>query len=110
MTTSDLLGAVVSVTGGRAELVWVPEPVLAEQGVDPWRQLPGWLPESGEDGGLLQADTSRAAAAGLRTRPVHDTVVDTWSWMQGDERSLPPEGGYVTGLSDELEQALLAGA
>lgn len=108
MTTADLLASVVAVTGGHAELVWVPEQVLAEHGVDPWRQLPGWLPESGEDGGLLEADTSRAARAGLRTRPVDDTVQQTWQWLQGQERQLPPEGGYITGLSEDLEQSLLA--
>jgi hypothetical protein len=33
-------------------------------------------------GALHGADVSRAVAAGLRCRPVSETVADTWSWLQ----------------------------
>ena len=73
-TTAGLLTSCVEVSGGEAELVWVPEGTLAAEGVEPWTQLPCWVPEGGEFAGFLEADTSRAAATGLRCRPVTATV------------------------------------
>ena len=46
-TTLELLEACVEATGSDAELVWVDEADLAAAGVQPWTQLPCWVPESG---------------------------------------------------------------
>lgn len=107
-TTADLLGACVEVTSSGAELVWVPEETLAAAGAEPWTQLPCWVPETGEFAGSLEGDTSRAAATGLRCRPLAATVADTWSWLQ--ESGAPPQrpDRPVHGLPAELEQRLLA--
>ena len=53
----------------------VGESFLIEQGVQPWSELPLWLPSSDpEYAGFNRVDVGRACAAGLRTRPLHDTV------------------------------------
>lgn len=83
-TTADLLEACVVVTGSDAELVWVDEARLQAAGVEPWSQLPCWVPETEEFVGFLEADTARAAATGLVCRPVEETVTDTWTWLQRD--------------------------
>ncbi len=58
-----------------AEPVRVPEALLLEQKVQPWSELPLWLPSSDpEYAGFNRADLSRARAAGLRTRPLRDTI------------------------------------
>jgi 2'-hydroxyisoflavone reductase len=55
--------------------VRVSEAFLIENGVQPWSELPLWLPSSDPDyAGFNRVDLSRAAAAGLRTRPLADTV------------------------------------
>ncbi len=57
------------------ELVPVPPDVLTDAGIAPWagpRSLPLWLDAS--DHGMAAHDTTPAAAAGLRTRPVADTA------------------------------------
>jgi 2'-hydroxyisoflavone reductase len=107
-TTQSLLEAVVAVTGGMAELVWVPEDTVLASGAEPWTQLPCWLPESGEDAGLMESDTGRAIETGLRSRPVTETVADTWAWVQA--QGLPPQRADrpVHGLPAELEERLLA--
>jgi len=105
-TTLELLEACVEATGSDAELVWVDEEDLAAAGVQPWTQLPCWVPESGEDAGVFEGDTSKARAAGLVVRPVEQTVADTWAWVQ--EAGVPKgRPGMEPGLPEELERALL---
>ena len=107
-TTAGLLEACVAATGADAELVWVGEVELEAAGAQPWTQLPCWVPEGGEFAGFLEADTARAAATGLRCRPVEATVADTWRWLQ--QEGAPPQrpDRDVHGLPAELEQRLLA--
>lgn len=58
-----------------AEPVRVPEALLLEQKVQPWSELPLWLPSSDPDyAGFNRADLTRARAAGLRTRPLRETI------------------------------------
>jgi 2'-hydroxyisoflavone reductase len=106
-TMEELLEACVEVTGSDAELVWVDEADLAAAGAQPWTQLPCWVPETGEDSGVMDGDTSKAHAAGLVCRPVEQTVADTWAWVQeaGVPRGRP---GREPGLPPEIERALLS--
>jgi len=53
----------------------VAEAFLVEQKVQPWSELPLWLPSTdAEYRGFNRVDLSRAEAAGLRTRPLRETV------------------------------------
>ena len=48
---------------------------LIEQGVSPWSELPLWVPSTDpEHLGFTRVDCSRAAGAGLATRPLAETV------------------------------------
>ena len=107
-TTAGLLSACLAATGSDARLVWVSEADLAAAGVQPWTQLPCWVPEQGEFAGFLEADPRRAAATGLRCRPVEDTVRDTWHWLQRDGLPSQRADRAVHGLPPELEARLLA--
>ena len=105
-TTLELLEACVEATGSDADLVWVDEADLAAAGVQPWTQLPCWVPESGEAAGVFEGDTSKALGAGLTVRPVEQTVADTWAWMR--EAGVPKgRPGMEPGLPEELERVLL---
>lgn len=60
-----------------AEAVRVDESLLVREKVAPWTELPLWLPaDDPEFAGFMSVDVSRAAAHGLRTRPLDDTVRD----------------------------------
>nr|WP_253253044.1 NAD-dependent epimerase/dehydratase family protein [Rhodococcus erythropolis] len=107
-TTSGLLEACVDATGSDAELVWIDEGRLAAAGAQPWTQLPCWVPQEGEFAGFLEADTTKAARAGLQYRPVEDTVRDTWEWMQQETAPTQREDRAVHGLPSEIERELLA--
>jgi 2'-hydroxyisoflavone reductase len=108
-TMAALLEAAREVTGSRARLVWVSPEVIETAGIEPWIELPVWVPPSGEYVGIHDSDVSAAYAAGLTCRPVGQTVADTWRWLQaeGDPPSRP--GLPVHGLSPDTERRVLAG-
>ena len=56
-----------------ARLVWVDDRFLVEREVGQWMELPLWVVDD-EMAGLLEADSSRAIAAGLRFRPLEETA------------------------------------
>ncbi|MFH9857872.1 NAD-dependent epimerase/dehydratase family protein [Streptomyces sp. NPDC017202] len=109
-TMGELLEACVRVTGGPAELRWTaPETVLAA-GIEPWTQLPVWVPPGSDlHDALHAADVSRALAAGLSCRPVGETVADTWRWLReiGGEAPQRPDRTRK-GLDPEVEAKVLA--
>jgi 2'-hydroxyisoflavone reductase len=87
-TLAEVLAAAVAATGSGAELRWIPDAALEAAGVAPWTELPLWSPES--LAGTWRVGTERARAAGLRCRPVADTVADVAAWLaSGGEAELP---------------------
>jgi len=107
-TTAGLLQACLDATGSTAELVWIGEDRLAAAGVEPWTQLPCWVPPTGEFAGFLEADTTLAARTGLTCRPVEQTVADTWAWLQAEGYPAQRPDRPPHGLPPELERTLLA--
>ncbi|MFK4264241.1 NAD-dependent epimerase/dehydratase family protein [Streptomyces milbemycinicus] len=110
-TFGELLEACAAVTGSDAELCWTdPETVLAA-GVEPWTELPVWLPPGELCDSVYGADVSRALAAGLRCRPVAETVSATWEWLRqlGGPAPHRPDRPPV-GLDPEREAKVLRAA
>ena len=60
--------------------VWVPAQFLEAQKVEPWSDLPVWVPETGDSAGFAHTRTGRAEKAGLQIRPMRATVRDTLEW------------------------------
>ncbi|MEV5309092.1 SDR family oxidoreductase [Streptomyces sp. NPDC052610] len=109
-TIGSLLEACARVTGGTAELCWTDPELILEAGIEPWTQLPVWVPPNSDLHEALHcADVSRAVAAGLRCRPVEETVADTWSWLRelGGVAPLRPDRPHK-GLDPETEATVLA--
>lgn len=88
-TTQSLLEACRAVTGGDASLVWVDPDAIEAAGIEPWTELPIWLPPDHEYRGLHAVGVDRAHAAGLRCRPSGETVRDTWQWLVSIDRRPP---------------------
>jgi nucleoside-diphosphate-sugar epimerase len=102
MRLGDLVDAVVAAVGGETRVVWATADFLLERDVAYWsgpRSLPLWLPE--ESRGMTSHDVSAALAAGLTTRPIGETAVDTLTWLRSEEDA--PR----TGLTRAEEQDLL---
>jgi hypothetical protein len=106
----EALGAAVEATASGARLRWVADEVLVAHEVEAWDELPLWIPMA-EGPGTWAIGTARAQAAGLRCRPVTETIADVWSWLRdGGEAQLPDWRADVRprGLSAEREAELLA--
>jgi 2'-hydroxyisoflavone reductase len=93
LSFTDFLARARAAIGSDANVIWVDEQTVLDGGVEPWSELPLWLP--GDDyAGMARADTRRAREAGLTFRPLEDTVVDTLAWdrtVPGDRPTLTPE-------------------
>jgi nucleoside-diphosphate-sugar epimerase len=88
---------------GGAELEWVPDGFLLERGVEPWTELPFWLPAGSDDQAVFEADISRALDSGLRFRPLQQTVADLMAWHATRGTTVGPPN-----LTREREAELLA--
>lgn len=109
-TIGALLRACVEVTGADTDLVWRSPAQVEAAGVQGWTELPIWAPPDGELAALHNGDVSAAVAAGLRCRPVEETVADTWRWVQ--QEGMPATAGGragTLGLTPDAEARLLAG-
>lgn len=107
-TMGELLESCVAVTGSDAELRWTDPEVITGAGIEPWSDLPIWLPPGELYDSIHQADVSRVLAAGLHCRPVGDTVRDTWEWLREIGGVAPQRPDRpVVGLADATEQAVL---
>ncbi|MCS0605136.1 NAD-dependent epimerase/dehydratase family protein [Streptomyces sp. LP11] len=110
-TMGELLAACVRVTGSAAELRWTDPEVILGAGIEPWTQLPVWLPPESEGyAGVHRADVSPALATGLACRPVGETVADTWRWLTDLGGTAPQRPDRTPpGLDPEVEAKVLAG-
>ena len=108
-TMGALLEACRSVAGAAdATLTWVAPEAIAAAGVEPWTELPVWLSPDHEYAGMHDSDVERAHAAGLRCRPLQDTVRDTWAWLSALPAPPPLRAGAMpAGLSPEREREVL---
>lgn len=107
-TMGELLQAAVDVTGSDARLRWIADDRLEQAEVQPWVELPLWLPERYE--GTWRVGTHRAEAAGLRCRPVRETLASIAEWLQsGGERELDDwrSEHRPARMSADREEALL---
>ncbi len=91
-----------------ARLTWVDPATIIAAGIEPWTELPIWLPPDSEFAGMHAANVERAHAAGLHCRPVEDTVRDTWDWLSTLDGPLPRRADRdPPGLDRDRERAAL---
>ncbi len=82
---------------------WVGETFLLEREVQPWTEIPLWIPDHLE--GLHEVDASKARECGLQCRPIEETIQDTWEWMR--DVKTPKFQQAPLWLTPEKEQQLL---
>jgi 2'-hydroxyisoflavone reductase len=105
-TWGELLELLAEVTAAGSRLVWVDDATLLEAEVEPWTELPLWLPDDPETAHFFDVVPARAEAAGLRCRPLADTVADAWRWLCSLEG--PPRAARAHGIDPDKEAAILA--
>lgn len=107
-TIGDVIAASQRASPDSATRVtWVPEDFLAAHWKPEELDLPPWSPMKGDSAGASLSTTTLANKAGLKCRPLQDTVRDTLEWF----RTLPPErqGKLHAGLDPQKETDTLRG-
>jgi 2'-hydroxyisoflavone reductase len=109
LTMGQVLEDCTAVTEGCARFIWVSDEDLLAAGVQPWTELPLWVPErDSRVGGMLLADNRRAVAAGLTFRPLADTIRATLEWDRREGAAGHDLPIRVTPIAPEREAKLLA--
>ena len=102
-TMADFLASCVAAVGKDARLHWVPPQQLLASGVEPWVELPMWIPAGPR--GFLTFNSAKARRDGLTFRPPDATIAAARAW---DLEHGPPESSVRT-LTAEKDAAILAG-
>jgi 2'-hydroxyisoflavone reductase len=106
LTFGGMVEACRRVVNPDAELVWVDGARLLEAGLKPWADLPVWLPGD-EYAGMLRTPLARAVEAGLRFRPLEETIRDTLAWYREAGGDAPPSERYTSRPLDPAREAEL---
>jgi len=97
-----------AVSGSDARFTWVDDGLLVEAGVEPYSELPLWIPLADPAYGRFGAVANeRAKAAGLTSRPLADTIAATLAWAQTGEAVHGSRVVAPGGLAPERERELL---
>ena len=101
---SDILDRLIEISASDADINWIDEDVILNAGIAPWTDLPLMAPAVPEFKYFMQVDTSRALAAGLKCRPLEETLNSVLEWDR-TRRGVALE----CGLTAEQEARLLGG-
>ena len=85
-----------------ARFAWMPDKLLLDANVQPWSELPLWIPEDSPDRSILAIDTSRATEKGLKYRPLVETIWDTLKWDRLRDHSHEMKAGLTPKREAEL--------
>ncbi len=107
LTMGELLDDCRDELGSDAEFAWASEEFLKEHQVEPWTEMPLFVPAD-EGQGWDTISSARAVAAGLTYRPLRTTVRDTWEWDRGRDQSVPMKAGITAEREATLLEALAA--
>lgn len=104
LTMGRVLEGCRGTTGSDARFIWVDEKFLLDARVGPWVEVPLWMPESNETNRhFMGICVAKAVAAGLKFRPLSETVRDTLEW----DLTRPAAAPRRAGLAREKERAVL---
>jgi 2'-hydroxyisoflavone reductase len=109
-TMGELLATCARAAGVTPTLAWHDMATLQAQGLAAWTDLPLALPDDDEHRYFMANDTRKALAAGLRIRPLADTVADTLAWWRGlpAQQQVFDKAGLTPGREQAVLQALTA--
>lgn len=94
LTMKQVVDSAIRTGGADTKAVWIPAEFLMENGVQPWQQMPAWVPNSLPGyAGFGKANTDRAVKAGLKTRSIDDTNKATLEYFNKRSREIPAERG-----------------
>lgn len=102
----EMLNAIKDANKSNANFTWLNADFLAAQKVEPWSDMPVWIPPRGEEAGGNQISNKRALAKGLTFRPLAETARDTLAWFKSQPQDR--QSKLRAGLTSEREAEVLA--
>jgi 2'-hydroxyisoflavone reductase len=104
LTFSRMLETCKQVSGSDAHFRWAPVDFLKQHNVAEWSDMPVWVPDIEENQGFSRINVSKAINAGLKFRPLEETIRDTLDWA----KTRPADHEWRAGLTAEREAEVLA--
>ncbi|MFJ4918503.1 NAD-dependent epimerase/dehydratase family protein [Streptomyces sp. NPDC088725] len=104
ITWRDFVASCLAVTGGSGTPMWVDPEDLSAAGVKQWTELPLWRTHAG----VWDVDAARAVTAGLRCRPISETIEQTWHWLREGGRPVDHPRWAEHGLEAAKEVRILS--
>jgi 2'-hydroxyisoflavone reductase len=103
LTMGKVLDVSRQVSNSNANFRWASVEFLSQNKIEPWSDMPAWIPDDEEGIGFARVDISRATRAGLTFRPLEETVRDTLEWA----KTRPMDHEWRAGLTAEREAEAL---
>ena len=102
----EMLNGIKDANKSNANFTWLDADFLAAQKVEPWSDMPVWIPPRGEEAGANQISNKRALAKGLSFRPLAETARDTLAWFKSQPQDR--QSKLRAGLTPKREVEVLA--
>lgn len=102
LTMGNFLETVRTTTNADATFTWVPAEFLEKHKVNPWTDLPLWVPPNSGMEGFVQIDITKAINADLTFRPMATTVQDSLAWYRTLDEGAPLKAGLSADEETEL--------
>lgn len=106
LSMGTFLDACTKTLNSNCRFIWAEEEKLIEAGIQQWsgaNSLPLWIDSSDENSrGFMHISCQRAFQAGLKLRPLAETIADTMNW-QSSRR----ENHLKAGISAEMEDQVI---
>ena len=104
LTIRELLEECRNICNPNAELVWVDEEFIEGQGIQPWTELPVWVPDSSPDyTGFSKVNINKALHQDITFTNLGETILSTLDYIN----RLPLEYELKAGLKSTREETLL---
>ena len=103
LTFGELFRTTQQVSGSEENYHWVNKDFIEKHQIQPWSQLPLYIPPDGSDAYWSTIDNRKAIEKGLSFRPLRETVKDTLDYAH----SRPADHSWRAGLTAEDERKLL---
>jgi 2'-hydroxyisoflavone reductase len=104
LTMEQFLSACKRISESDARFTWVGGTFLLQNNVQPWTEMPMWVPaEDPTSAGIFSVNGEKARKAGLQHRPMEETIRATLYW----DKTRPEGVEMRAGISRQREEELI---
>lgn len=105
LTIGEMLKSCQAASSNKSTLTWADADFLEAQKVEPWSDMPVWVPPKGDMAGFERVSFAKAVAKGLKYRSIDDTVKATLAWFKTEPAER--QAKLKAGIKPEREAEVL---